>query len=207
VLNEETQTVTLKTAEITSVTFENEKIKGYIQITKTSDEDNEYSELKKGSPLQDVTFEIYDPEDNLVDTITTDAVRLEKIYSGTWNEDLKYSVWYKTNTSEEYILFAENLSTTTNNELDFTTLQFAENEYITDFEFLFDTVKIGYQEIETPVVYCKIIDGLENGYTFTNNIKVSGTYIEKYVEDDDNWTTVIYKKEIELTKVLPRTVY
>ncbi len=305
VLSEETQTVTLTENQITDIIFENEKIKGYIQITKTSAEDNEYSELKKGSPLADVTFEIYDLEDNLVDTITTDetgiaiskelvknkykikeissanyyllneniynaeiikhqeivnvditndnveidveitktgfietqcndtiyydfeniknnsnvpldnftwsdtlptdAVRLEKIYSGTWNEDLKYSVWYKTNKSEEYILFAEDLSTNTNNELDFTTLQLAEDEYVTDFEFRFGTVKIGYQEVETPVVYCKIVDDLENGYTFTNNTKVSGTYLEKYVEDDDNWTTVIYKKEFELTKILPRT--
>ena len=54
------------------LTFENEKIKGYIQITKTSSEYNKYSELKKGSPLPDVTFEVYDFEDNLVDTITTD---------------------------------------------------------------------------------------------------------------------------------------
>ena len=72
VLNEETKVVTLQPAEITSVTFENEKIKGYIQVTKTSAEDNKYSELPKGSPLPDVKFEVYDAEDNLVDTITTD---------------------------------------------------------------------------------------------------------------------------------------
>ncbi|MBR1985101.1 MAG: hypothetical protein IKA31_05095, partial [Clostridia bacterium] len=72
VLNEETKVVTLQPAEITSVTFENEKIKGYIQVTKTSAEDNKYSELPKGSPLADVKFEVYDAENNLVDTITTD---------------------------------------------------------------------------------------------------------------------------------------
>lgn len=73
VLTEETQTVTLKQNQITDITFENERVKGYIQVTKTSAEDNEYSELSKGSPLADVTFEIYDSDNNKVDTIITDS--------------------------------------------------------------------------------------------------------------------------------------
>lgn len=73
VLTEETQTVTLKQNQITDITFENERVKGYIQVTKTSAEDNEYSELSKVSPLADVTFEIYDSDNNKVDTIITDS--------------------------------------------------------------------------------------------------------------------------------------
>ena len=297
VLSEETQTIKLEENQIKNMTFENEKIKGYIQISKYSSDNNKYSELKEGAKLEGATFEIYDSENNLVNTITTDkegkavskellkgnytlkeivapdyyiinentfnaeiinhkeivnvdiknenvdidveitkkgfietqcedtiyydfkdiknnsnvpldnftwqdtlpteAVRLEKIYTGTWNEDLKYSVWYKTNTSEEYKIFNENLSTSTNNELDFTTLDLADDEYVTDFEFRFGTVKVGYQEVETPVVYCKVLNGLENGYTFTNTTKVSGSYLEKYVEDNDEWTSVVYKKNID----------
>lgn len=73
VLTEEAQTVTLKQNQITDITFENERVKGYIQVTKTSAEDNEYSELSKVSPLADVTFEIYDSDNNKVDTIITDS--------------------------------------------------------------------------------------------------------------------------------------
>ena len=73
VLTEETQTVTLKQNQITDITFENERVTGYIQVTKTSAEDNEYSELSKVSPLADVTFEIYDSDNNKVDTIITDS--------------------------------------------------------------------------------------------------------------------------------------
>lgn len=73
VLTEETQMVTLKQNQITDITFENERVKGYIQVTKTSAEDNEYSELSKVSPLADVTFEIYDSDNNKVDTIITDS--------------------------------------------------------------------------------------------------------------------------------------
>lgn len=45
----------------------------------------------------------------------------------------------------------------------------------------------------------------KNGFIFTNNTKVSGTYLEKYVEDTDKWTTITYFKEIELTEKLPKT--
>ena len=305
VLNEETKVVTLKPAEITSVTFKNEKIKGYIQVTKTSAEDNKYSELPKGSPLSDVKFEIYDAEDNLVDTIITDkdgkattreflkgcyrikeiasakyyllnteiynaeivkdqeivnvditndnveidveiqkngfietqskddifynfkniknnsnvpldnftwsdhlptdAVRINRLYTGTWNEDLKYDVYYKTNKTEEYVLFKEDLSTQTIYELNFKELKLADDEYVTDYEFRFGKVKIGFQEVNSPILYCDILDGLGNGYVFTNKTKVKGNYFEKEVEDNDDWTTITYFKEIKVEEVLPRT--
>ena len=305
VLNEETKVVTLQPAEITSVTFENEKIKGYIQVNKTSAEDNKYSELPKGSPLPDVKFEVYDAEDNLVDTITTDkdgkaitkellkgcykikeissakyyllnteiynveivkdqeivnvditndnveidvevhkngfietqskddifynfkniknksnvpldnftwsdhlptdAVRINRLYTGTWNEDLKYDVYYKTNKTEKYVLFKEDLSTQIIYELNFKELKLADDEYVTDYEFRFGKVKIGFQEVDSPILYSDILDGLGNGYVFTNKTKVKGNYFEKEVEDNDDWTTITYFKEIKVEEVLPRT--
>ena len=305
VLNEETKTITLEEDKIRDIVFENEKIKGYIQINKTSSEYNKYSELEKGSPLSNVTFEIYDSENNLVDTITTneegkaitkelikgvytikeissakyyllnentynaeividqeivnvditndnvdidveiekkgfketqskddifynfsniknksnvpldnftwsdhlptDAVRINRLYTGTWNEDLEYDVYYKTNKNEEYTLFKENLNTQIIYELNFKELDLAEDEYVTDYELRFGTVKIGFQEVYSPILYCDIIEGLRNGYVFTNHTRVSGTYFEKYVEDNDDWTTITYFKEIQINNVLPRT--
>ena len=81
-------------------------------------------------------------------------------------------MYYKTNKSEEYVLFKENLSTQTIYELNFKELQLQEDEYVTDYEFRFGTVKIGFQEIESPILYCDILDGLGNGYVFTNKTKV-----------------------------------
>ena len=52
--------------------MKNEKMKGHIQIIKTSSADNKYSGLPKGSPLENVVFEIYDSENKLVDKVTTD---------------------------------------------------------------------------------------------------------------------------------------
>ena len=304
VLNEETKTVILKPAEITEITFENEKIKGYIQVTKTSAENNELSELPKGSPLANVVFEIYNSEDKLVDTITTDengkavtkellkgyykikerasvkyyllntntynaeivkdqeivnvditndnveidveiqkngfietqskdniyynfkniknnsnvpldnftwrdtlptqALRADKIYTGTWNEDLEYSIWYKTN-KNDYKMLVDGLSTQVNNEISFKSIELQEDEFITEYEFRFGTVKIGFSEVESPILYCDMLDGLGNCFVFTNYTKVFGNYEDKYVEDNDEWTTITYFKEIKVTQKLPRT--
>ena len=71
VLSEETQTVTLEQDKIKNITFENEKIKGYIEITKISEDDNKYNGVAAGTPLAGAIFDIYDSENNIVDTITT----------------------------------------------------------------------------------------------------------------------------------------
>ena len=47
-----------------------------------------------------------------MDYIPTDYIRLQKMTTGTWNQDLKYSVYYKTNKSDDYVLFSQELSTT-----------------------------------------------------------------------------------------------
>ncbi len=282
----------------------NEKMKGHIQVLKTSSEDNEYSELPKNSPLENVVFEVYDSENKLVDTITTDvegkattkelvignytikeissakyyllnentyeveivddgtvkinitndnvdidievekngfietqnkdsiyyefanihnksnvpldnfvwrdtlptnALTANKIYTGTWNEELEYSVWYKTNLNDEYVMLVEGLKTTVNNEVKFTDIEFKDGEFITDFEFRFGTVKADFKEVEKPRLYCDMREGLPNGFVFTNHTMVSGDYFDVHIEDHDDWTTITYFKEIETTEVLPRT--
>ena len=305
VLNETPQTVTLTQDQITDLTFENELIKGYIRVTKLSKEDNQYNGDIKGTRLENAKFEVYDKENNLVDTLITDkngeattkellkgkytlkevespdyyiltneifnaeivkhqeivdveaendnvdidievnkegfketqskdsiyydfsnihnksnialdnftwsdslptnALRANKIYTGTWNEDLTYSVWYKTNLSDDYIVLKDGLSTLVNNEVKFTDVTLQEGEFITDFEFRFGTVKADFREVEQPRLYCDMLDNLPNGFIFVNHTKVSGNYKDIYVEDKDDWTTITYYKEIETTQKLPRT--
>ena len=54
------------------VIIENEKIKGNIKIIKTASDSSEYVNIEKGQALDGVKFEIYDVNNNLVDTIITD---------------------------------------------------------------------------------------------------------------------------------------
>ena len=305
VLNDTPQKVTLKQDQITDLTFENELIRGYIKIVKASKEDNKYNGDVKGTRLENAKFEVYDENNNLVDTLVTDengeaitkellkgkytlkevdspdyyiltdeifeaeivkhqeivdvevendnvdidievnkvgfketqskdsiyydfsnihnksnialdnftwrdslptnALRVNKIYTGTWNEDLKYSVWYKTNLSDDYIMLKDGLSTLVNNEVKFTDATLQEGEFITDFEFRFGTVKLDFREVEQPRLYCDMLDNLPNGFIFVNHTKVSGNYKDIYVEDKDDWKTITYYKDIELSEKLPRT--
>lgn len=139
------------------------------------------------------------------DSLPTNALRANRIYTGTWNEDLTYSVWYKTNLSDDYIMLKDGLSTLVNNEVKFTDATLQEGEFITDFEFRFGTVKADFREVEQPRLYCDMLDNLPNGFIFVNHTKVSGNYKDIYVEDKDEWTTITYYKEMETTQKLPRT--
>lgn len=138
------------------------------------------------------------------DTLPTNAVRLDKIYTGTWNEKLEYSVWYKTN-KNDFKMFKDKLDSETVYELDFNNLDLENDEYITEFEFRFGTVKIDFHELESPIVYVNVLDNLKNGYVFTNNTKVSGDYLDVHIEDKDKWSTIIYNRNVKINKELPKT--
>ena len=302
VLTEETQTVELKQDEITSITFENEKIKGYVEITKVDSEtketlegaefgiynendeqigtlktdktgkakselipygkyylrelrtgsvyyllnENSYefeitqngetvpvtiendgvdikvtvdkegtSEIKPGEKV-DYSFKnvgnasnIYLENFKWFDYIPTDYVRLERMTTGTWNQDLVYDVYYKTNKSEEYILFREKLSTNENYDLDFTTIEFGEDEYIIETCFDFGRVDVGFKESTSPTMQCRSFYTLQDGQTFTNYTKTVGTYYGITAEANSKWTTVVHiPQEIPNNPVqtpLPRT--
>lgn len=305
VLDDTMYTIELEENQIKDVVFENEKIKGQIEVIKVSANDNKLTGDKKGAFLEGAVFEVYNLNNELVETLITNeegkaiskllekgeyylkeidsgspyylinsdifkveikeheeivskkieddsvdievevekegfketqskdsiyydfsnihnksnvsldeftwteilptnALRANRIYTGIWNEELEYSIWYKTNLSEKYIMLQDNLNTQINNLINFNDIELGVNEYITEFEFRFGTVKPGFREIEQPRLYCDVLENLGNGFTFVNYTKVSGNYKGKYVEDEDNWKTIIYHKELQLEK-LPQT--
>ena len=298
VLTDETQTVELTEDEITSIQFENEKIKGYLEITKV---DN-----KTKDTLKDATFGIYDMDNNEIAKITTDEtgkakselipygkyyakelvtgsvyyllnentfefeivknhetvpltidndsvdievtvdkegtteikpgekvnyefsnvgnasnvylenfkwfdyiptdyIRLEKMTTGTWNQDLTYDVYYKTNKSDDYILFKEDLKTTENYDIDFTTIEFTEDEYIVETCFDFGKVDVGFKEDTKPTMECKSFDTLKENDTFTNYTKTVGVYFGVTAEANSKWTTITHIPEEKHEVKLPRT--
>lgn len=100
VLSSEAKTITLKENEISDIIFENEKIKGKIKIIKTTSENSDYSGIEKDAPLEGVEFEVYDENNNKVDTITTNE---EGIAITKDLEKGKYRV-KETKTNEWYLL-------------------------------------------------------------------------------------------------------
>lgn len=94
VLNAEEKEIVLQPNEITNITFENEKKKGQLEVIKV-DKDNKEVKLK------DVTFEVYDEKDNLVDTLVTNEEG--KAVTKRLPIDQEYTV-KETITNEKYVL-------------------------------------------------------------------------------------------------------
>ncbi len=101
VLSDEKQVVTLKQDEIETLTFEKEKIKGFISVTKYSSDNNKYAQLEKGVKLEGAEFEIYDENNNLVDTIVTDetgfAISKELLKGKYTIKEIKAPLYYVIN--------------------------------------------------------------------------------------------------------------
>lgn len=141
------------------------------------------------------------------DTLPTDAVRLDKIITGTWTGRLSYKVVYRTNASSEYRTLADNLNTSKSYTLNASSaaLGLASNEYVTEVMFLFGRVPAGFTQLQTPYIYCNVLPGLSHEYRFTNKTDVGGLWQGNWVMAVDRWVTIVYNKTT--TPTLPRTGY
>lgn len=127
-------------------------------------------------------------------------VRIQSLDTGTYNEDLKYSVTYNTN-KRTGIEIAKDLSTTKNNTIDFTKEKLSDGEYVTSYTLHFGTVKIGFSNSSQMKVQTKVIEGLVDDSTFINNVKVVGHYLEAKAESDDDVPVEVYENVLRLKKV------
>lgn len=136
-------------------------------------------------------------------TLTDDLpkeVRIQSLETGTYNEDLKYSITYNTNKNKN-IELQKDLSTKTNNKIDFTKVELEKDEYVTSYSLNFGTVKIGFSNVEKMKVQTKVIEGLADKSKFINNVKVSGTYLDKKTEDKDDVPVKVYENILKIRKV------
>lgn len=302
ILNENIIKVDVSTDIISRLDITNERIKGQIKVIKTSEDDNFINGKDAGSPIENVKFEVYDLNNNLVDEITTladgtaitrlldkgcyfikevesgewyllnentftaeikehqeivnveitnesekpdvdiektgiiqttanqeikydfhikntgnvpldkftwidslptDYVRVTKLITGTYNQDLNYSIYYKTN-KNDYRLLKDNLNTKTNNYIDFSNLELEADEYVTDFKADFETVDVGFESVINPYILVRANSNVQNDDIFTNKTRIEGYNKTYMVWDEDDHTTKVYEKEIEVKK-LPRT--
>ena len=100
IINEQEQTVNLEWNKTTRLELENDRKKGEIKIIKTDKEDTQ-------KRLKDVVFELYDENENLVTTLTTND------NGEALAKDLnigKYTL-KEVKTNEEYVLMVEDIST------------------------------------------------------------------------------------------------
>ena len=183
------------------VVFENTPVDIKVNVDKDSDKEEVQGNEILTYTIDNIKNLSNVPLDNF--TLTDDLpdeVRLQKLQTGTYNEDLKYSVYYSTN-KRENIKLQDNLSTKVNNKIDFTNLELAKDEYVTAFQLKFGTVKIGFSNVEKMTVTTKAIEGLQKDSVFKNNVNVEGTYIDVPTEDEDDVPTKVYENVLKVTKV------
>lgn len=183
------------------VVFENTPVDIKVNVDKDSDKEEVQGNEILTYTIDNIKNVSNVPLDNF--TLTDDLpdeVRLQKLQTGTYNEDLKYSIYYNTN-KRENIKLQDNLSTKVNNEIDFSNLELAKDEYVTQFQLKFGTVKIGFSNVEEMTVTTKAIEGLEKDSVFENNVNVEGTYIDVPTEDEDDVPTKVYENVLKVTKV------
>lgn len=132
-----------------------------------------------------------------------EEVRINSLFTGTYNEDLDYTISYKTNLNDWKEL-DNKYSTKQNNYVDFSSIELAENEFITNYRLNFGTTQPGFKEEEKPFILVKVNDNLSEDTIFTNYTTVGGSYLGKEVTENSKWSTCLYEKQIKVKK-LPRT--
>ena len=140
------------------------------------------------------------------DTLPVKAVRLQTIYTGTWNTPGNYKIVYRTNLSRDtWRMLADNLSTSKNYVLDASpaALGLAANEYVTEFMAAFGIVPANFRQVEAPHVDCKALAKLTGGTQFVNQADAGGVYNGQWIMATSRWVTRVYAP----SKPLPRTGY
>ena len=134
------------------------------------------------------------------DTIDFNYIYLNKIKTGTYNQKVKYNIYYKTNLSnDKEILMMEDLDSTQNYEIDFIK-ELSDNEFVTEIILDFKDVDVGFSNKEESIIYAKVLEKVKSEDAFINEAKVSANYKGYELEDISKWKTICYK-------VLPKTGY
>lgn len=191
--------------EIVKLTVENEPVDIEVDVEKEGT-----VETKPNEEVEYTFKNIANTSNTFLDSfkwyeyLPTDYIKLEEIQTGTWNQDLNYDIYIKTNKSDKYILFKEDLNSKINHKIDLKT-DFAEDEYITEFYFDFGKVDVGFKEETSPIIKCRALANLKNGDTFTNKTQTIGIYGELIDDAEDKWTTIVHVPELPEEPTLPRT--
>ena len=198
ILNEQIQKAIIK---------ENEQI---VELNITNDSKNPDIDIEKNGPDKaeigskiEYDISIRNTGNTKLDNFTMNDVlpykfiKVNKIKTGTYNQKVKYNLYYKSNLCENYVLLMEDLNSKENYEINFDE-ELAQNEYLTEIKLEFGTVDIGFSSNENPHIFATIKSDVKSESTFTNVANVSGNYEEHKVHDNSKWKTFCYK-------VLPKT--
>lgn len=194
-----------KNGQVIELTVENDNVNLIVDVEKEGPTEAEPGEIITYDFDKIGNFSNIDVDNFIWGDKLPRQVRVQKLETGTWNEELTYEVQYITNKNTNWKEIGE-FNTTQNNTIDFTTVALEKDEYITEYRLCFGHVKSGFTQIEAPKLTVKVNEDLANGKIFVNDTYVTATYKETDLRDEDDVHTVVYKKTpIEPEKELPKT--
>lgn len=137
------------------------------------------------------------------DILPNQYAKITKIETGTYNQDITYSIYYKTNRKADYLVLKKDLNSKANNYIDLTNIYLEEGEEITEIKVCFGEVDVGFSNEQKPHIYMKLKDNLENDTKIENFTILEGYDKDYKVTDEDKTTGTVYN--VEEKKKLPRT--
>lgn len=137
------------------------------------------------------------------DMLPNKYAKITKIETGTYNQDIIYSIYYKTNQKEEYMVIKKDLNSKENNYIDLTNLHLDEGEEIIEIKVCFGNVGVGFESVDKPHIFMQVKDGINNDEKIENYTALEGYNQEYKVSDDDTATSIVYN--VVEQKKLPRT--
>lgn len=138
------------------------------------------------------------------DFLPYEKCKITKINTGTYNQDINYSIYYKTNKKSDYTLLADNLNSKVDNNIDLSNVYLEKDEVISEIKVKFGKVDVGFKSENTPYIYLKTNTDIDDNDTIVNDTVIEGYYNNYKVSDESTINTIVENKH-ETIKKLPRT--
>lgn len=173
-----------------------EIMKSCKNITKSNDEIDYSFEIKNTGNVELEDFTWYD-------YLPTEYAKITGIETGTYNKDIIYNIYYKTNQKDEYMVLKKNLDGEENNFITLSDLHLEKDEKVTEIKIYFGNVDVGFKSEKNPHIIMKTNDGLKNDTRIENSTVLEGYNLDYRVSSKDTAVATVY--EMIQEKKLPRT--
>jgi len=128
------------------------------------------------------------------DILPYQSVTLNRVFTGTFNQDVRYSVMFRTNQNGQWRVAYDNLSGMSNNALNMSraALGLGHNEHVTEIMFSFGTVRAGFRNVLNPRIEGTVRYGIQHGYEIVNRVDVGGRTGDEWVIGNSSWVSRVF---------------